>query len=59
MYQRGTIVLKNIFYHKWGTHRDASKTQSANEFFSWEHLKMCSGVLWPHFGTSGAESWGG
>ena len=53
------LNFDHIFFRKGGSLKQGAITYSAKEFCSWEHLKMCSGVLWAHFRTGGAESWGG
>ena len=56
MYQRGTIVLKNIFIINGVPIEMRQKHKVQTNFFLGKYLKMCSGVLWAHFRTGGAES---
>ena len=49
----------DFFLKKGGTLEQGAITYSANEFFSWGNVGMCSGDPKVHQGTNQVKSWGG
>ena len=61
LFRWSTVDFKfdKYFLRIGGTLKQGAITHSANELFSWEHLKMCSGDPRLHVGTHLGESLGG